>query len=426
VFILLLGAPGSGKGTQGKLLAERLGLPKITTGDILRAAVKAETALGREAKKYMDAGSLVPDSVILSMIKEELAKPEAQQGAVLDGFPRTAVQAELVDRTLGERGQRLNHILLLDVPEEELVRRMTGRAAHEGRSDDTPEAIRTRLQVYQRDTAPLIAHYAERGIVKRVPGVGGVDEIKSPREIETMASAGRIVAATLALVARHVRPGISTEELDRLAEQFIRSHPGARPSFKGLYDFPATLCTSINQEVVHGIPSSKRVLKAGDLLSVDVGVWVDGLHADSAATFPVGAVSADAERLLATTRTALAAGVAQARAGNHVGDIGHAVQQVAEGAGYSVVRELVGHGIGSSFHEDPQVPNYGKPRRGPRLVPGMTIAIEPMVNVGGADIRTLDDKWTVVTEDGSLSAHFEHTVAIVENGGPPRVLTTAD
>ncbi len=250
--------------------------------------------------------------------------------------------------------------------------------------------------------------------------------IKSPREIETMAAAGRIVAETLALVAGHVRPGISTERLDRLAEDFIRSRPGARPSFKGLYDFPATLCTSINQEVVHGIPSPKRVLQEGDLLSVDVGVWLDGLHADSAATFPVGKVSPAAERLLAVTREALLAGVAQARAGNHVGDIGHAVQQVAEEAGYSVVRELVGHGIGSSFHEDPQVPNYGKPKRGPRLMPGMTIAIEPMVNVGGPEIRTLDDKWTVVTQDGSLSAHFEHTVAIRENGGPPRILTTAD
>jgi methionyl aminopeptidase len=249
--------------------------------------------------------------------------------------------------------------------------------------------------------------------------------IKSPREIETMAAAGRIVAETLALVARTVRPGISTEELDRMAEGFIRSHPGAKPSFKGLYDFPATLCTSINQEVVHGIPSSQRVLQPGDLLSVDVGVWLDGLHADAAATFPVGKVSPDAERLLAVTRQALSAGVAEARAGNHVGDIGHAVQQVAEGAGYSVVRELVGHGIGSSFHEDPQVPNYGKPRRGPRLMPGMTIAIEPMVNAGAAEIRTLDDQWTVVTEDGSLSAHFEHTVAIGENGTPPRILTTA-
>jgi methionyl aminopeptidase len=248
--------------------------------------------------------------------------------------------------------------------------------------------------------------------------------IKSPREVETMAAAGRIVAETLAVVAREVRPGVSTEALDRIAEQFIRSHPGARPSFKGLYDFPATRCTSINQEVVHGIPSPKRILKEGDLLSVDVGVWLEGLHADSAATFPVALVSPEAQQLLRVTQEALVAGMAQARAGNHVGDIGHAVQQVAEGAGYSVVRELVGHGIGASFHEEPQVPNYGKPRRGPRLVAGMTIAIEPMVNVGGAEIRTLGDKWTVVTEDGSLSAHFEHTVAIQE-AGAPRVLTKA-
>jgi len=248
--------------------------------------------------------------------------------------------------------------------------------------------------------------------------------IKSPRELETMAAAGRIVAQTLALVERNVRPGISTEALDALAEEFIRSHPGAKPSFKGLYDFPATLCTSINQEIVHGIPSSTRVLKEGDLLSVDVGAWLEGLHADSAATFGVGELSAEAVRLLQVTRDALVAGVAQARAGNHVGDIGHAVQQVAERAGYSVVRELVGHGIGAAFHEEPQVPNYGKPKRGARLVPGMTIAIEPMINVGKAEIRTLDDKWTVVTQDGSLSAHFEHTVAITNNG--PRILTTAD
>ncbi len=247
--------------------------------------------------------------------------------------------------------------------------------------------------------------------------------IKSLREIDTMAAAGRIVAETLALVARHTKPGVSTAELDRIAEEYIRSHPGARPSFKGLYDFPATLCTSINQEVVHGIPSSKRVLQEGDVLSVDVGVWLDGLHADSAATFPVGKIDPDTERLLRVTQEALAAGIAAARAGNHVGDIGHAVQTVAEGAGYAVVRELVGHGIGSSFHEEPQVPNYGKPKRGPRLVPGMTIAIEPMLNVGTPDVRTLADKWTVVTADGSLSAHFEHTVAVGENGAAPRILT---
>jgi methionyl aminopeptidase len=247
--------------------------------------------------------------------------------------------------------------------------------------------------------------------------------LKSPREVETMAAAGRIVADTLALMGRTVRPGLSTKELDRIAEEFIRSHPGARPSFKGLYDFPATLCTSINQEVVHGIPSAKRLLKAGDLISVDVGVQLEGLHADSAATFPVGEVTPEARRLLQVTQDSLAAGIAQAKAGNHVGDIGHAVQQVAEAAGYSVVREMVGHGIGAAFHEEPQVPNFGKPKRGPRLVAGMTIAIEPMVNVGGPEIRTLPDKWTVVTVDGTLSAHFEHTVAIGENGEPPRILT---
>ena len=246
--------------------------------------------------------------------------------------------------------------------------------------------------------------------------------IKSAREVETMAAAGRILADTLALMAGHVAPGVTTQDLDRIAEDFIRSHPGARPSFKGLYDFPASLCTSINHEIVHGMPSSERVLEDGDIISIDCGVCLDGLHADSATTVPVGEVSEDVERLLRVTREALGSGIKQAVAGNHVGDIGHAVQKIAEGAGFSVVRELVGHGIGTSFHEEPQVPNYGKPSRGARLQVGMTLAIEPMVNAGRPEIRTLDDKWTVVTTDGSLSAHFEHTVVIEPEG--PRILTT--
>ncbi len=245
--------------------------------------------------------------------------------------------------------------------------------------------------------------------------------IKSAREIEVMAQAGRLVAETLALVARHTRPGVRTGELDQLAEDFIRSHPGAVPSFKGLYDFPASLCTSINHEIVHGIPSRKRVLAEGDILSVDCGVYLEGLHGDSAVTIPVGRVGPDVQRLLEVTQEALEAGIAAAVTGNHVGDIGNAVQKVVEAAGYSVVRELVGHGIGTSFHEEPQVPNFGKPKRGPRLAPGMTLAIEPMVTMGRREIRTLEDKWTVVSADGSLSAHFEHTV-VVEDGGA-RVLT---
>jgi methionyl aminopeptidase len=245
--------------------------------------------------------------------------------------------------------------------------------------------------------------------------------IKSPREIDTMARAGHIVAETLALLRRTVRPGQSTEHLDNLAEEFIRSHAGARPSFKGLYGFPKTLCTSINEEIVHGIPNPQRILRDGNVLSIDVGVQLEGLHADSATTVGVGEISPEAERLLRVTQECLAAGMAQARAGHHVGDIGHAVQTLAERAGFGVVRELVGHGIGTQFHEEPQVPNHGQPRRGPRLLEGMTIAIEPMITAGHYATRTLPDKWTVVTADGSLAAHFEHTVAITGDG--PRILT---
>lgn len=245
--------------------------------------------------------------------------------------------------------------------------------------------------------------------------------IKSPREVETMAAAGEILANTLALVVERIEPGVSTEDLDSLAEQFIRSHSGAKPSFKGLYGFPKSLCTSINNEIVHGIPSKGRVLNEGDILSIDCGVFFEGLHADSAITVAIGEIAEDAGRLLEATRKALEAGIEAATVDNHVGDIGHAVQTVAEAAGFSVVRDLVGHGIGAKFHEEPQVPNFGLPNRGARLVKGMTIAIEPMVNAGGPETRTMDDNWTIVTADGSLSAHFEHTLVIDAEG--PRVLT---
>jgi len=247
--------------------------------------------------------------------------------------------------------------------------------------------------------------------------------LKSARELEAMARAGDILARTLARLREQVRAGITTEDLDAEAEAFIRSHKGARPSFKGLYGFPKTLCVSIDEEIVHGIPSSRRVLEEGSIISIDCGVLLEGLHADSATTVPVGRISAEAQRLLDVTSRCLDAGLAAAVVGNHIGDIGHAVQTVAEGAGFGVVRELVGHGIGTRFHEDPQVPNYGSPKRGPRLQVGMTLAIEPMITVGSPETRTLGDKWTVVTADGSLAAHFEHTVAVTPEG--PRVLTVA-
>jgi len=248
-----------------------------------------------------------------------------------------------------------------------------------------------------------------------------VIQLKSTREIELMAQGGKILAATVEHLGGVVRAGLSTGELDQIAEDFIRSHEGATPAFKGLYGFPGSICTSINNEVVHGIPSRKRVLKDGDVISIDVGVGYKGYFTDSAVTVPVGEIDAETHRLLRVTQDALAAGIAAASPGNHIGDIGAAVQAVVEKAKFSIVRDLVGHGIGTDFHEEPQVPNYGKPKRREKLVAGLTIAIEPMVNAGSPATKTLSDKWTIVTVDGSRSAHFEHTVAITEHG--PRVLT---
>lgn len=236
-----------------------------------------------------------------------------------------------------------------------------------------------------------------------------------------MAEGGRILADTVEMLRSKVAPGLTTMDLDTLAEDFIRSHPGATPAFKGLYGFPGSICASINNEIVHGIPSAKRVLKEGDIVSIDVGVGYKGFFTDSATTAPVGEVDETSRRLLDVTQRALEAGIAAAQADKHVGDIGAAIQSVVSEAGFSIARDLVGHGVGTAMHEDPQVPNQGKPGRLMKLSPGLTIAIEPMVNIGSSGTRTMPDRWTIVTSDGSRSAHFEHTVAITEDG--PRVLT---
>lgn len=242
---------------------------------------------------------------------------------------------------------------------------------------------------------------------------------KSAAEIDTMARAGVVVADTLGLIEEHLQPGLTTGELDAMADEFIRSRGGV-PTFKGYKGYPAATCLSPNAMVVHGIPGKTR-LDDGDILSVDVGVTLDGFVADSAWTFPVGSISADAQRLLDTCKAALEAGIAEARVGHTISDISRAVQTVTESAGFSVIRSLVGHGVGRSMHEDPQVPNFVSSYKGPELQEGMTIAIEPMITAGGADVYIHDDDWSISTSDGSLAAHFEHTVAVTASG--PRILT---
>ena len=247
--------------------------------------------------------------------------------------------------------------------------------------------------------------------------------LKTSREISIIREAGKISQKALQLAGEAVEPGVSTWEIDRIAREYIEKS-GAIPSSLNYDGFPASTCISVNEVVVHGIPSKSHILKKGDIVDIDLTVCYEGFNADNAWTFPCGEVSPEAQALLETTEQALYRGIEQARPGNRVGDIGHAVQAYAEARNYSVVREFVGHGVGANMHEDPSVPNYGTPGRGVRLLPGMVIAIEPMINAGGADVKILPDGWTTVTRDGSLSAHFEHTVAITPDG--PVILTRLD
>lgn len=248
--------------------------------------------------------------------------------------------------------------------------------------------------------------------------------LRTATEMDTIAHAGSIIGRLFEQLPAHVQPGVSTEEIDRFAEDFILGHEGATAAFKGLYGFPGSVCISLNEEVVHGIPSEHRVLEEGDIVSIDVGVRMDGWYSDSARTFAVGEVSEEAEALVDVTRRSLEASIAAAVPGKHVGDIGAAVMRTVEGTEYGIIRELVGHGVGRELHEEPQVPNMGRAGHGPLLREGMVLAIEPMLSAGTPRIKTLDDGWTVITADRSLSAHFEHTVGITKDG--PRILTSAD
>ncbi|MCQ2968609.1 MAG: type I methionyl aminopeptidase [Clostridium sp.] len=243
--------------------------------------------------------------------------------------------------------------------------------------------------------------------------------IKNDKEIDLMRKAGKVVAETLLLVEKNIKPGITTAELDRIAEEFITKH-GAKPSFKGLYGFPASLCISVNEQVVHGIPG-RYVLKEGDIVSVDCGAMIDGYHGDAARTFAVGNISEEAQKLIEVTKESFFKGLKVAKVGNNLTDISNEIQKYIEASGFSVVRDFVGHGIGKNLHEDPEIPNFGRPGRGPKLVTGMALAIEPMVNIGSHRVKTLGDDWTVITSDKSLSAHYENTVIILPDG--PEILT---
>ena len=372
--LILLGAPGAGKGTQADIIKKKLNIPTISTGNILRAAVKNGTPTGLKAKEYMDAGKLVPDEVIIGIINERLQESDCANGYILDGVPRTIAQAEALEQA----GIRFDAVVAIEI--------------HCG-------------GYHTGDPAGV--------------GSGRMITLKSPHEIELMRRAGKITAAARALARDMVKPGVTTAQIDKAVFQFIKEQ-GATPSFLHYNGYPASVCVSVNDEIIHGIPG-KRVLQEGDIVSVDVGAFIGGFHGDCAGTYPCGQVSDEALRLIRVTQQSFFEGMKYAREGYRLSDISAAVQAYVEANGFSVVREYVGHGVGRQMHEAPEVPNYGKPGHGPRLLRGMTIAVEPMVNAGTAAIRQMPDGWTVRTADGKNAAHYENTVLIT--AGEPELLT---
>ena len=463
--LILFGPPGAGKGTQAARLREDFDLPYIATGDMLREHRQNGTELGKEAEEYMNNGDLVPDDLVIKMIMEEI-ETKGDDGFLLDGFPRSVGQADALGEEIERRGRHLTAALLVDADDDTVIKRITGpppvlqrprlprrvrpaqargrlrpvrQAAHPARrrqardgqeaARDLPQADRAadRLLRRARPAAALRRlALADRGARPHprdarhaAPGRAAVIVKKSPAEIDAMAAAGDILVRCMDLLATKIRPGVTTGELDQAAERFIRSQ-GATPAFKGYRGFPGSICASPNHMVVHGIPGDFK-LGAGDIISVDIGVVKDGWVADAARTFPVGEVSPVASKLLDVTRESLFKAAEQCVPGNRLGDVGYAVQSYVEEHGFSVVRSLVGHGIGRCMHEDPQIPNYGPPGKRELLEEGMVLAVEPMTTAGRHQVRMGDDGWAIYSQDGSLAAHFEFTIAVTGEG--PRILT---
>ena len=467
VRLVVLGKQGAGKGTQCVRLSHHYVVPHVSTGDMLRGEVKSRTTLGVRAESLMDQGELIPDEMVMEMVRARLSERDTRgRGFVLDGCPRTIAQAKHLDEIVHPFG--LDIVVDLQVPTALVLKRLASRRVCVDcganystaapplvnwtcdvcggevvqREDDTLEAIQRRLDLYEAETAPLIAWYTERSLLVSINGTGSRRRGDPPGgrchrhpppqaeaggmrrnddELAKMRKAGKVVAEMHEKTRAAARPGVTTAELDAVARDVLERR-GATSNFLGYHGFPAVICTSPNSMIVHGIPGGYR-LEEGDLLSIDCGAIVEGYHGDAAFTMGIGRITPEAAKLIEVTERSLWAGIEQLKKGNALHEVGRAVQKVAEASGFSVVREYVGHAIGTAMHEQPQVPNYWPGTRGPTLKTGMVFAIEPMVNAGSPETKLLEDGWSVVTADGGLSAHFEHTIAVTPEG--PEVFTLA-
>lgn len=448
--LIILGPPGSGKGTQAKILAEKFNFLYFGTGELMREEARKGTLLGQKFQAVWDRGQgeLVSDDLVEALVSEKLKEIDLNQGVIFDGYPRTLKQAKDLKNLI---------VLNIQVPKDELLERLASRricehcgqiffqAEQNGlkicdqcggallqRQEDKPETMLKRIEVYENQTKPLIDYFKNYGTLINIDGRPAIAivtqeieeklqkilnenrriKLKTKKEIAQMRLGGKIASRILKMLGKSLKAGLTTGQIDQMAEVLIEK-AGAQPSFKDYHGYPGNICVSINDEVVHGI-AGRRLIKNGDLVSLDIGIFFQGFHTDTAATFGVGKVSLEAKKLLDVTRQSLDLGIKTCVAGRFLGDVQFIIQKTIENAGFSVIRNLAGHGVGRALQEPPSISNYGRPATGPKLQEGMTLALEPMVSAGDWQVKTLADGWTVVTCDKSLSAHFEHTIAITK------------
>lgn len=409
--ILVTGPQGSGKTTQAKLLAKFLRLSVITVGDAMRQLAKTNTPDGRQVKQLLDLGQMAPDKVVADYVRPTIAKKDFQEGFVMDGYPRNINQLKLFD-------PHFDRVFYLDVSDKLAIQRLLQR----GREDDIISLITERLRLYHKRTKPLLRLYKSQGILSRVDGTGLVkdiqERIREGLRIELMRKSGEITAKALKKVLQSIKVGVSGLELDQIAETEIKKYKGEL-SFKSVKNYNFASCITINDQVVHGLPSGQKI-KEGDLVSIDLGTVYKGWHTDAAWTVEVNNKK---NKFLEIGEEALWQGIAKAVEGNKIGDISAAIQQKVEGAGYSVVRSLVGHGVGRALHEEPEVPGFGEAGTGPILKAGTTLAIEVIYIMGKKDVVLDQDGWTIKSADGSPAGLFEMSIIVGPKGGKPEVLT---
>lgn len=420
--IIILGPQGSGKSTQAKLLAAKLAVPYIEMGQLLRDKMQGNRQEAGEIRQALEVGDLVPDQITVKILHERLFKKDCQRGYVLDGYPRNYAQLEGLPKDIDK-------ILNIEIPDQEAIARLIKR----GRHDDRLDTIARRLDLYHKETKPLLTYFRQEGILEEVDGHATIDKIhqeivekvnkmsliKKNQEIELMRISGNICARALKEVLEHVRVGAKCIDLDKIARNEIEKRQ-ASPSFMTVDDYKWTICTTINDQVVHGIPASIK-LAAGDIIGIDIGALYKGYHSDMAISVPVGETSGGQKKFLQVGRDTLEIAISQAKVGNTIGDISANIQEKIEGAGYSVVKSLTGHGIGRNLHEDPMVPGFGQKGTGLAIRQGMTLAIEVIYAQGSSEVKLEPDGWTISTVDGSLGGLFEQTIAVTKDG--PIVLT---